>query len=127
MEAGISFDSWEACLEGIDVARKIVAIAEDKQADDILLLDTRGQCGFADFFVILTGDNERQVNAIYEEISHQLKKDGVYAHHIEGTPDSGWLLLDYNDIIVHIFSPAERGNYGLETLWSGAKQLVRIQ
>ena len=114
-------------MEGIDVARKIVTIAEDKQAGDILLLDTRGQCGFADFFVILTGDNERQVNAISEEISHQLKKDGVYAHHIEGTPDSGWLLLDYNDIIVHIFSPAERERYALDELWSKASPVVKIQ
>jgi len=113
-------------LEGIDVAKKIVAIAEDKQAGDILLLDTRGSCSFADYFVILSGDNERQVNAIYEEINHQLKNEGVYPHHVEGTPESGWLLLDYTDVIVHIFSPAERGNYQLEQLWSAAKPIVRI-
>jgi ribosome-associated protein len=124
---------WQRYFKGQAIAnrtvrevQRVVTIAEDKQAGDILLLDTREKCGFADFFVILSGDNERQVNAIYEEISHQLKKEGVYAHHVEGTPDSGWLLLDYNDVIVHIFSPAERGNYRLEELWAAAKPVVRI-
>ncbi len=114
-------------MEGIDVARKVVAIAEDKQACDILLLDTRGTCSFADYFVILSGDSERQVDAIFEEIRHALKEAGVYPHHVEGTPESGWLLIDYFDVIVHIFSPEERENYQLDRLWSNAKPVVRIQ
>ena len=114
-------------MEALDIARKIVAIAEDKQAGDILLLDTSGACSFADYFVILSGESERQVNAIYETIQHDLKGEGVYPHHIEGTADSGWLLLDYFDVIVHIFSPEERGNYQLEQLWSAARPVVRIQ
>lgn len=113
-------------MEGIDVAKKVVAIAEDKQAGDILLLDTRGSCSFADYFVILSGDNGRQVNAIAEEIGRQLKQENVYPHHIEGTADSGWLLIDYSDVIVHIFSPAEREVYQLDKLWSAAKPVVRI-
>ncbi len=114
-------------MEGVDVARKIVAIAEDKQAGDILLLDTRGTCSFADYFVILSGDSERQVDAIADQIRRDLKEEGVYPHHIEGTSSSGWLLLDYADVIVHIFSPEERENYRLDQLWSAARPLVRIQ
>ncbi len=114
-------------MEGIDIAKKIVAIAEDKQAGDILLLDTRGTCSFADYFVILSGDSERQVRAIADEVRQELKEDDVYAHHVEGTPESGWLLLDYGDVIVHIFSPEERENYALDRLWSAAKPVVRIQ
>ena len=114
-------------MEGIDVARKIVAIAEDKQAGDILLLDTRGACSFADYFVILSGTSDRQVEAIADEIRRDLKEEGVYAHHVEGTPSSGWLLLDYSDVIVHIFSPEERDNYQLDQLWSAARPVVRIQ
>ena len=114
-------------MEGLDVARKVVAIAEDKQAGDILLLDTRGICSFADYFIILSGDSERQVDAIADQIRHDLKEQGVYPHHIEGTSASGWLLLDYGDVIVHIFSPEERENYRLDEFWSAARPLVRIQ
>ena len=76
-------------MEGIDVARKVVEIAEDKQAGDILLLDTRGSCSFADYFVILSAESERQLNAIEEEIGRELKEMGVYAHHMRGGPGVG--------------------------------------
>ena len=92
-----------------------------------MLLDARTVCRFADYFVICVGDSERQILAIYDEIEHSLKKEGVLPHHHEGTIDSGWLLLDYGDVIVHIFGALERGYYQLDELWSEAKPVLRIQ
>ncbi len=94
---------------------------------DILLLDTRGVCSFADYFVICSGDSGRQVEAIYDEVEHTLKKEGILPHHHEGTIDSGWLLIDFGDVIVHIFTPFEREHYQLDRLWDQASTVVRIQ
>ena len=101
--------------------------AADKQASNIVLLDARKVCNFADYFVICSGDSERQISAIYDEVGHRLKQEGVLPHHYEGAIDSGWLLLDFGDIIVHIFSPFEREYYQLDKLWSQAVPIVRIQ
>lgn len=101
--------------------------ASDKQAGDIVLLDMRGVCSFADYFVICAGETERQLRAIYDEIERSLSKAGVRPHHLEGTVDSGWLVLDYGDVIVHIFSAAEREYYQLDSLWSEALPVLRIQ
>ena len=114
-------------LEAIEVARKALEAASDKQAMDIVLLDTRGVCSFADYFVICSGDSERQIKTIYEEIGHILKREGILPHHHEGTVNSGWLLLDFGEVIVHIFASLERGYYQLDRLWSQASTVVRIQ
>lgn len=105
----------------------MVEAAGDKQATDIVLLDTRGVCGFADYFVICSGQSERQLKAIGEEIGHTLKKAGILPRHWEGTIDSGWLLVDFGDVIVHIFAPPQRDYYQLDKLWDKAIPLVRIQ
>lgn len=105
----------------------MVEVASDKQARDVVLLDARGVCGFADYFVICSGESERQIKAICEEIEHTLKKEGTAPHHHEGTIDSGWLLLDYGDVIVHILAPLERAYYELDKLWSQATAVVRMQ
>ncbi len=89
--------------------------------------DARGVCSFADYFVICSGESERQIKAVYDEVTHALKKEGILPHHREGTLDSGWLLLDFGDIIVHIFAPSEREYYQLGELWSEAISVVRIQ
>jgi len=94
---------------------------------DIVLLDTRGVCSFADYFLICSGDSDRQIRAILDEVAHSLKRDGILPHHHEGTIDSGWLLLDFGDVIVHIFAPFEREYYQLDELWSEAIPIVRIQ
>lgn len=91
------------------------------------MLDTRDVCSFADYFVICTGDSERQLLAIYDEIEHRLKREGVLPSHREGMMDSGWLLLDYSDVIVHIFGALEREYYALDELWREAKPVLRIQ
>ena len=103
-------------LEAIEVARKAVDAASDKQASDIVLLDARTVCSFADYFVICTGGTERQIRAIHEEVEYTLKQQGVSPLHEEGTEDSGWLLLDYGDVIVHIFATKEREYYQLDKL-----------
>ena len=114
-------------LESLTVANKAVEAASEKQASDIVLLDTRKVCSFADYFVICSGESTRQIKTIYEEVEHALKKEGVLPHHHEGTLDSGWLLIDFGDVIVHIFASFEREYYQLDELWSEATPLVRIQ
>ncbi len=114
-------------LEAIELAHRVVEIASDKQASDIVLLDVRGAVSFADYFVLFSGQSERQISAIQDEILYSLKREGVLPHHREGSVDSGWLLLDYGDVIVHIFAPVERDYYQLDQLWSQAKPVVRIQ
>lgn len=109
------------------MARQAVAAAGDKQSSDIVLLDARSVCSFADYFVICTGDAQRQLSAIYDEVEHSLKRQGVLPHHHEGTIESGWLLLDYGDVIVHIFGAPEREYYQLDELWREATPVLRIQ
>ena len=92
-----------------------------------MLLDARGICSFADYFVMCSAQSSRQIKAIYNEIMHSLKSEGVQPRHCEGTVDSGWLLLDYGDVIVHIFATIERDYYQLDELWSQASPVVRIQ
>ncbi len=109
------------------MARKAVEAASAKQAIDIVLLDTKRVCSFADYFVICSGDSERQIKTIYEEIGYILKKAGILPHHHEGTIGSGWLLIDFGDVIVHIFTSFEREYYQLDRLWGQASTVVRIQ
>ena len=114
-------------LEAIEVARAAVDAAGEKQAGNIVLLDAREVCSFADYFIICSGDSERQLRTIYDEIEHALKKAGVLPHHHEGTVDSGWLLLDYGDVIIHVFGAREREYYKLDELWHEARTVLRIQ
>jgi ribosome-associated protein len=110
------------------LARRIVDLASDKQASDIVLLDIRGVSLIADYFVICTVGSERQAGAILKDLGEKLLEEfGRKPLHTEGTPDSGWVLLDYGDVIVHVFSPAQRQFYNLEQLWSAATPIVRLQ
>lgn len=113
--------------DGIGLARKAVEIAEDRQAGDILLLDVRNICGYADAFVLMTVQSKRQGQAIREAMHKGLKEYGQAVLRTEGDADSGWLLMDFNDVIVHIFAGEQRELYGLEQLWRSAVPLVRIQ
>lgn len=98
-----------------------VRAAEAKQAKDIRVLDLRGITAFADFFVLVSGSNARQIQAICDEVEQQLKKAGDRALNIEGYDNAEWILMDYGDYIVHIFSEKSRGYYDLERLWREAK------
>ncbi|MEE9202374.1 MAG: ribosome silencing factor [Dehalococcoidia bacterium] len=112
--------------EGIDAARLAVEAASQKQAQDILLLDLRGLASFADYFVICSGETRRQIEAIRDEIDQALKQKGLRLLHQEGQVDSGWLLLDFGDVVVHIFEPGLRQHYGLDRLWENAVPLLRM-
>lgn len=109
------------------MARRAVEVAEDKQATDIVLLDISGTTTIADYFVILTGTSDRQVRALLEELDKALHEAGTRLLRREGTPESGWVLLDYGSVILHIFAPAQREQYRLERLWDKATPVVRIQ
>jgi ribosome-associated protein len=91
------------------------------------LLDIRERCSFADYFIICSGENARQLRSICDDIEKTMKKEGVMAHHTEGSLESGWYLLDYNDVIIHVFGVKERDYYALEELWGDAKVLLRVQ
>ena len=93
----------------------------------MLLLDIRNVASFADYFVIASGQTARQMRAIIDSIEEVAEQDGVKPLGIEGEPDSGWVLMDYGDVIVHIFAPEERAYYDLEGLWHTATPVVRIQ
>ena len=114
-------------MEALEIARRVVDVASEKQAGNIVLLDVRELCSFSDYFVICSGDSERQLRTIQDEIASSLKRENVRPHHQEGTVDSGWLLLDYGDVIVHIFSTAEREHYRLDALWEQAPAVLRVQ
>ncbi len=108
-------------------ARRAVDVASDKMASDILLLDVREVASFADYMIIMSAGTARQTNALAEDITVAGKASGLSLHHREGTADSGWLLLDFADVIVHIFDEEQREHYRLEQLWTAAKTVVRMQ
>jgi ribosome-associated protein len=97
--------------------------AEDKKAVDVIVLDLRKSSAFTDFFVICTGGNIRQVQAIADGIEEALAQKGLKPALTEGYERGQWILIDYFDFIVHIFSPATRDYYGLERLWGDAKKI----
>jgi ribosome-associated protein len=126
--AGGARSAGSAPLESQALARKIVDIAADRQASDILMLDLRPISVLADFFVICSGTSERQIEALEREIVDRLGRDErVRPRQREGNAASGWVLLDYGDVVVHIFSPQQREFYHLEELWAAAPTVVRLQ
>jgi ribosome silencing factor RsfS/YbeB/iojap len=99
-----------------------VRAAESKKATDIKVLDLRGVTSFADFFVICTGSNSRQVQAISDEVGLQMKQEArELPISLEGYDQAEWVLIDYGDLLVHVFSPKAREYYDLERLWRSAK------
>ncbi len=102
-----------------------VKAADDKQVNELVVLDLRPANGFTDFFVIGSGTNSRQVRAIADGIVEALAAEGVKPSHVEGYDRSEWILLDYFDFIVHVFMPETRAFYGLERLWGDAEELKR--
>lgn len=101
--------------------------ASEKQASDIVMLDVREICSFADYFVICSGNTNRHIEAIWQGIISEMKKHGIISHHNEGTSDSGWMLVDFGSVVAHVFAPAEREYYQLDRLWEKAIPVVRLQ
>jgi len=111
----------------LDLARRIVELAEDKKAADMVLLELAPLTTLADYFVIASGGSERQLDAIADGIVEGLRDEKLRPIGREGTAASHWVLLDYGSVIVHIFTPPERDYYGLEKHWSEAKTILRVQ
>ena len=105
----------------------MVEIAEDRKAEDIVMLDIRKVSIIADYFVICTGTGERHVKAIAKEIDEKLGEAGQNPLNVEGMADAKWVLIDYGPVLVHIFDQATRDFYRLEQLWSGAQPVLVVQ
>ena len=114
-------------LAPLDLARRIVELAEDKKAADIVLLDLGELTTLADAFVICSGGSERQISAIADGIVEGLRDERVKPIGREGTSESHWVLIDYGSVIVHVFTPPERDYYGSSSHWSGARVVLRVQ
>lgn len=112
---------------GLQKAREIVDILEAKKGEDILLLDLIGECSFTDYFVLCSGPSERTLKALADEVRKKMKDDFDRIANVEGEAESGWLLLDYGDVVLHLFSESVRQYYGLEELWDGGKVLVSLK
>jgi ribosome-associated protein len=108
-----------------DLARAIVEYAEDRKALDIVQLDLREMIGYTDYFVICSGRSERQTKAIHDGIHEGLKSThGRLPRRVEGLPGARWILMDYLDVVVHVFVPDTREYYRLEQLWGEAPVLA---
>mgnify|MGYP001609417610 FL=1 len=114
-------------LESLDLAQRIADLLSDRQAEDIVLMDISKASTFTDVFVIATVDNPRQMNALIESLDVDLRDEGIRPTKTEGTPDSGWVLIDFGDAIVHLFSREQRAYYKLEELWAQGVSVVHIQ
>lgn len=107
------------------LASRIAAIASDRKALDIRVVDLRGMVAYTDFFVICSGNTERQTKAIHDAVYQGLKdEEGLLPRRSEGAGEARWILLDYLDCVLHIFTPDARGFYRLENLWGDAPQRV---
>ena len=97
--------------------------AQSKKATEIRLLDLRGVTSFADYFLLCNGSNQRQIQAIWDEVAKQMKEAGEKPMNVEGYENAEWILGDYGDLLIHVFSDQARGYYDLDRLWRHAKEL----
>ena len=107
-----------------EMAAAIADLAADRKALDIVQLDLRGMIGYADYFVICSGRTDRQTRAIHDAIHEGLKARGVLPRRVEGVTEARWILMDYLDVVVHVFTPDTREYYRLEQLWGEAPSLA---
>jgi ribosome-associated protein len=105
-------------LSSLEQARRIAALAQEKLAEDVVILDMRPVCTFTDYFVIASGRNARQTGAIWDEIHGRMKHDEqLIPRSVDGTQEGSWILADYLDVVLHVFTPEAREYYKLEELW----------
>ncbi len=107
-------------MEGLELAKAISEIILSKKGYDIKILDLQGISSVADYFVICSADSDIQVKAITDEIEKRLRKQGIKPYNREGTTTNTWVLLDYIDVVVHVFKHETRLHYSLEKLWGDA-------
>jgi ribosome-associated protein len=110
-------------LSSIEQARRIAALAQEKLARDVIILDMQPVCSYTDYFVVCTGGNPRQTKAIWEEVHARLKHDqGLLPRSVAGERDATWIVADYLDVVLHVFTPDAREFYRLDDLWSDVPQ-----
>lgn len=101
-----------------EIALKAAAVLIKKKALDVVIIDISEKSSFADYFVIASGGSERQVGTLADEIEDQFAKEGILIRNVEGKKTSGWILMDYGDVIVNIFTVEQRDRYNIEKVWS---------
>jgi ribosome-associated protein len=110
-------------LSPLEQARRIAALAQDKLARDVVILDMRPVCTYTDYFVVCTGGNPRQTAGIWDEVHGRLKQEnGVLPRSVEGATEGTWIIADYLDVVLHVFTPDAREFYRLEDLWDDVPQ-----
>lgn len=113
--------------QALALARRIVDLASDKKASDIVLLEIGALTTLADYFVICSGTSERQLGAIVDGIAEGLRDEGIKPIGREGSSNAHWMLIDFGSVVVHVMAPPEREFYQLEQLWADAPLLLRLQ
>lgn len=113
---------WVAALPSL--VRRAISLCHDRKARDLMVLDLRGLSDATDFFIIASGESEVHVRAIYEHLVEALASEGARAAGIEGARAGRWVLVDFIDMVVHIFHPLVRDFYQLERLWGDAPQMI---
>jgi ribosome-associated protein len=107
-------------MSAVRPAERAARAALDKKATDVVILDLRRATDFTDYFVLASGANQKQIVAIADAVQEALRAQGLKPTHIEGYPRGEWILLDYDDLVVHVFTERTRAFYDLERLWGGA-------
>ena len=110
-------------METLELVKKAVTALEDKKAEDITVIDIGGVSSIADYFIIANGSNSNQLAAMQDAVDDAMYTSGVHAKQVEGTNNSTWILMDYQDIIVHLFSKEDRLFYDLERIWKDGKEI----
>jgi ribosome-associated protein len=110
-----------------DFAHRLVELAEDKQASEIILLDIQKVSTIADYFIICSADNDRQVQAIVDHIDEKINQEFKLNANREGEPQTGWMILDYGAVVIHVFRNDQRDYYRLDQLWNKAAPVIVVQ
>jgi ribosome-associated protein len=114
----------DPALNSLEQARRIAALAQEKLAEDVVILDMRPVCSFTDYFVIASGRNPRQTASIWDEVHGRMKKDhALIPRSADGTQEGTWILADYLDVVLHVFTPEAREFYKLEELWGDVPEV----
>lgn len=107
-----------------EIACKAASVLKDKKALDVVVIDISLNSSFADYLVVASGNSERQIGTLSEEVEEQLAKDGMFAKSVEGKKSSGWILMDFGDVIINLFSTEQRERYKIEQVWSDGNFLT---
>ena len=110
-------------MESKEMAMKIAKLLDERKAIDVQVIDIALKSSFADYFVMASGGSERQMAALVDNIEELLEPEGVFPKSVEGTRSSGWILMDYGDVVIHIFDEENRLFYDLERIWRDGKEI----